>query len=105
MSVDSAREFFETLPGRVGSRGAQALDASYRFDVDGAGSWRVESDGEALVVSESDAPADCIIRADEQTFLRIVRGEQSPMGAYMTGRVRVEGDLGLALKLREVFSY
>jgi putative sterol carrier protein len=102
MSVDSAREFFETLPGRVGPQGAHALDASYRFDVEGAGSWRVESNDGALVVTESDGPADCVIRTDEQTFLRIVRGEQSPMGAYMTGKVKVEGDLGLALKLRDV---
>ena len=102
MSVDSVREFFETLPGRAGSRGGQALDATYRFDVDGAGKWRVESDGASLVVTESEAPADCVIRTDEQTFLGIVRGEQSPMGAYMTGRVKVEGDLGLALRLRDV---
>jgi predicted lipid carrier protein YhbT len=88
MRVDSAREFFETLPGRVSPQGARALDASYRFDVEGAGSW----------------PAECVIRSDEQTFLRIARGEQSPMGAYMTGKVKVEGDLGLALKLREVFA-
>jgi putative sterol carrier protein len=104
MSVESAREFFETLPDRAVSSGPQALDASYRFDVDGAGRWRVESDGEKLVVSESDAPADCVIRTDEQTFLRIVRGEQSPTGAYMTGRVKVEGDLGLALRLRDLFA-
>jgi putative sterol carrier protein len=102
MSVESAREFFKTLPARAGSRGARALDASYRFEVDGAGSWRVESDGEKLVVTESDLPADCVIRTDEQTFLRIVRGEQSPMGAYMTGKVKVQGDLGLALRLRDV---
>jgi putative sterol carrier protein len=104
MSMERARDFFETLPDRAGSRGTQALDASYRFDVDGAGSWRVESDGEKLVVTEGDAPADCVIRTDEQTFLRIVRGEQSPMGAYMTGRVKVEGDLGLALRLRDLFA-
>jgi putative sterol carrier protein len=103
MTVNSAREFFETLPGRVSPQAAQALDASYRFDVEGAGSWRVESDGDSLAVTESDAPADCVIRSDEPTFLRIVRGEQSPMGAYMTGKVKVEGDLGLALNLRDVF--
>jgi putative sterol carrier protein len=103
MSVDSAREFFETLPGRVSPQGARALDASYRFDIVGVGSWRVESDGDSLAVTQSDAPADCVIRTNEQTFLRIVRGEQSPMGAYMIGKVKVEGDLGLALKLRDVF--
>jgi putative sterol carrier protein len=102
MTAESAREFFEGLAGRVSPQGARALGASYRFDIDGAGRWRVESEGDRLVVSESDAPADCVIRADEKTFLRIVRGEQSPMGAYMTGKVKVEGDLGLALRLRDL---
>jgi putative sterol carrier protein len=103
VTVESAREFFEGLPGRIDPERAGTLDASYRFDIKGAGSWRLEADGERAVVTESDAPADCVIRTDENTFLRIVRGEQSPMGAYMTGKVRVEGDLGLALRLRDVF--
>jgi putative sterol carrier protein len=101
--MESAREFFEGLSERIDPERAQGLDASYRFDVEGAGTWRLEADGDRVVVSESDAPADCVIRTDERTFLRIVGGEQSPMGAYMTGKVRVEGDLGLALKLRELF--
>jgi putative sterol carrier protein len=103
MSYGSAREFFESLSGRVDPARAQALANSYRFDIEGAGSWRLEADGERLVVAESDAPADCVIRTDQRTFLRIVEGAQSPMGAYITGKVKVEGDLGLALKLRDVF--
>jgi len=101
--MESAREFFEGLSERIDPERARALDASYRFDIDGAGTWRLEADGDRVLVSESDAPADCVIRTDERTFLRIVGGEQSPMGAYMSGKVRVEGDLGLALKLRELF--
>jgi putative sterol carrier protein len=101
--AESVREFLEGIPGRVDPERARRLDASYRFDIEGAGTWRLEADGDRLVVTESDAPADCVIRTDERTFLRIVNGEQSPMGAYMTGKVRVEGDLGLALQLRDVF--
>ena len=101
--MESAREFFEGLSERIDPERARSLDASYRFDIEGAGTWRLEADGDRVIVSESDAPADCMIRTDERTFLRIVGGEQSPMGAYMTGKVRVEGDLGLALKLRELF--
>lgn len=103
MNVETAREFFEGLPGRIDPERARSLDASYRFDIEGEGSWRLEADGEKAVVTESDAPADCVIRTGENTFLRIIRGEQSPMGAYMTGKVRVEGDLSLALRLRDVF--
>ena len=99
----TVREFFEQVPGRVGPEQARALDASYRFDIEGAGSWRLESDGERVVVTESDAPADCVVKADEATFLGIVDGRQGAMGAYMTGKIRVEGDLGLAMRLRDLF--
>jgi putative sterol carrier protein len=99
----TVRDFFEQVPGRVSPEQARTLNASYRFDIEGAGSWRLESDGERVVVTESDAPADCVLRADEGTFLGIVEGRQSAMSAYMTGKIRVEGDLGLAMRLRNLF--
>jgi putative sterol carrier protein len=104
VSAEGAREFFAGLATRVDPERARRLDSSYRFDIEGAGSWRLEADRDRLVVTESTAPADCVLRADERTFLRIVHGEQSAMGAYMTGKVKVEGDLGLALRLRDVFA-
>ena len=99
----SAREFFEEIPGRIRPEQARALEATYRFDIEGTGSWRLEADGDRVFVAESSAPAECVIRTDERTFLRLIAGEQSPMGAYMTGNVKVEGDLGLAMKLRDLF--
>jgi putative sterol carrier protein len=101
--VESAREFFTGLGDRIDPERAGKLHASYRFDIEGVGSWRLESDGDRISVTESNESADCVIRADEHTFLRIVNGKQSPMGAYMTGKVKVEGDLGLALRLRDLF--
>jgi putative sterol carrier protein len=102
--AESVREFLEGIPDRVDAERVRRLEGSYRFDIEGVASWRMEAEGDRVVVTESDAPADCVIRASEQTFLRIVNGEQSAMGAYMTGKVRVEGDLGLALQLRDVFA-
>jgi putative sterol carrier protein len=99
----TVREFFEQVPARVGPEQARALEASYRFEIDGAGSWRLEADVDRVVVSESDAPADCVIRGDEATFLGIVEGRQSAMSAYMTGKIRVDGDVGLAMRLRDLF--
>ncbi|MGH3022892.1 MAG: SCP2 sterol-binding domain-containing protein [Gaiellaceae bacterium] len=104
--AESAREFFEGLAARTagGSERTRGLTASYRFDVDGAGSWRVEVDDGAVSVSESDATADCVISASENTFLGIVSGRQSPMGAFLMGRIRVDGDTGLAMRLRDLLA-
>jgi len=102
----SAREFFEQLAARTagGSERTRGLTASYRFDVEGAGSWRVEVDDGAVSVSEGDAAADCVIAVSEGLLLRIVGGEQSAMGAFLMGKIRVEGDASLAMRLRDLLA-
>ncbi|HEX2045395.1 MAG TPA: SCP2 sterol-binding domain-containing protein [Gaiellaceae bacterium] len=100
----SARELFEGLGRRSGPTRARGLTASYRFDVEGAGSWRIEVDDGAVFVEESAAAADCVISTSEETLLRIVRGEESPIGAYFAGKVKVAGDVGLALRLGDLLA-
>jgi putative sterol carrier protein len=104
MTADTAKEFFDDLAVRTagGSDRTRGLTASYRFDVEGAGSWRVDVDDGAVAVSESDGAADCVISVPEELFLRIVRGEQSPTGAFLMGKIRVEGDVGLAMRLKDL---
>ena len=101
MTYESAEQFFSQLGSNSDSR-ATNLTASYRFDIEGAGSWRVDVEDGAITVSPSHDPADCVIATDEGTFLGVVNGEQNPMGAFMTGKIRVEGDMGLALGLRDL---
>lgn len=104
MTYESARQFFEDLQARPDTSRAAGLEASYRFDVEDVGSWRVEVEDGRVSVAESQEPADCVIATDEQTLLAVVRNEQNPMGAFMTGKIRVEGDLGLALRLRDLLA-
>ena len=104
MTYESARRFFEDLQERADPSRAADLSASYRFDIDGAGSWHVDVESGAVTVTESQDPADCVIATDEQTFLGVVNGEQNPMGAFMTGKIRVDGDMGLALRLKDLVS-
>ena len=101
MTYESAEQFFSQLGSNSDSR-ATNLTASYRFDIEDAGSWRVDVEDGAITVSPSHDPADCVIATDEGTFLGVVNGEQNPMGAFMTGKIRVEGDMGLALGLRDL---
>lgn len=99
--AQSARDFFEGAESRIDPAKTRGFRASYRFDVEGAGSWHVDVDDGEVRIEESEAPADCVVRASEATFLKIVNREGSPMTAFLTGKVRIEGDMGLLLKLRE----
>jgi putative sterol carrier protein len=105
VAAETAREFFEQLASRTagGSERTRGLTATYRFDVDGVGSWLVAVDDGAVSVSETDAAADCVIGVSEDTLLGIVSGRQSAMGAVLMGRVRLEGDAALAMRLRDLF--
>jgi putative sterol carrier protein len=103
MQVSSAREFFEGLEGRIDPSKTAGVTASYRFDIDGAGIWRIAvADGAATVTESADA-ADCTIRMKEDVLLKLIRGEQNPATAFMTGKINVDGDVSLALKLKELF--
>jgi putative sterol carrier protein len=102
VTCESAQQFFDDLAARADPARAGDLSASYRFDIADQGSWHVDVENGAVTVTQSSEPADCVIATDEQTFLAVVRNEQNPMGAFMTGKIRVEGDMGLALRLRDL---
>ncbi|MDQ4018280.1 MAG: SCP2 sterol-binding domain-containing protein [Actinomycetota bacterium] len=101
--AESARELFEGLEEGVDPARTRGTTASYRFDVEGVGSWHVDVNDGDVDVTKTGAPADCVIRASEENLLRVVRGDLNPVTAYMTGRVKVEGDITLAKRLRDLF--
>jgi putative sterol carrier protein len=101
--ADSAREFFETLESRVDPAKTAGMNNSYQFDIEGAGQWKVDVTDGRVSVSEGTGDADVTIRASEDTFKAIASGEQNPTTAYMTGKLKVDGDMGAALKLQKLF--
>ena len=97
------REFFEALPERAnGSGRLTGIEHTYVFEIVGSGTWTVAvRDGHATV-SEGAGDGDCRISASTKTFERLVAGKQNPMTAYMTGKLKVHGDTGAALKLKNL---
>ncbi len=100
---ESPREFFETLETRVDPAKAAGLNASYRFEIDGAGTWFVEVDDGKVSVSENEGEAETTISTSADTFMEIANGEQNPTSAYMSGKLKVNGDMGQAMKLQKLF--
>jgi putative sterol carrier protein len=99
----SAREFFETLECRVDTSKTAGMNNSYLFDIDGAGKWKVDVQDGRVNVTEGEGDADVVISASEETFEKMVSGEQNPTSAYMTGKLKVKGDMGAAMKLQKLF--
>lgn len=98
----SAKEFFELLPSRANGSRTDGLNASYVFEIEGGGTWTVKVVDGKVAVSEGDTGGDCTISASEQTFERLVAGKQNPLTAYMTGKLKVSGDVSAALKLKSL---
>ena len=101
--MDSPREFFESLESRVDPSKAAGMNASYKFDIDGAGSWNVDVDDGKVKVTEDGGEADTTISTSAETFMKIAKGEQNPTAAYMSGKLKVKGDMGQAMKLQKLF--
>jgi glycogen debranching enzyme len=103
--VRSARELFEEwVPANLDGERLRGTEATYRFDVGGAGSWRVVLDGGGFHVSPSTEPAALVLEVDEDVLLKIVRGEQNAITAFMNGSLKLQGDLALAPTLDSLFS-
>ena len=101
--AEAAREFFETLESRIDESKTAGMTATYLFDVAGAGKWTVDVHNGKLNVSEGGDQADCTISVSEDNFEQLISGDLNPTSAYMTGKLKVKGDMGAAMKLQKLF--
>jgi putative sterol carrier protein len=99
----SVREFFDTLETRIDRSKTAGMNNSYLFDIDGAGKWKVDVRDGNVSVTEGEGDADATISASEETFEKLVNGEQNPTSAYMTGKLKVKGKMDAAMKLQKLF--
>ncbi len=100
---DPVRDFFEGLPARVDGAKTAGMNNSYVFDIEGAGTWTVRVADGGVTVDEGDTGGDCTISTSAETFVKVIRGEQNPTAAYMSGKLKIKGDMGAAMKLQKLF--
>lgn len=73
-----------------------------RFDVADADlSFLLDGTGAVATVTEvsGEEPADTVLRMDQGNLTKLMEGRLSPMLAFATGKLKVEGSKGVALKL------
>ena len=82
---------------------ADALGSTLKFDFGGGSQLYIDGSNGGNVVSDSDADAACTVKVSKDDFQQLIKGELNPMTAVMTGKIRIDGDMGVAMKLQSLF--
>ncbi|WP_054949960.1 SCP2 sterol-binding domain-containing protein [Numidum massiliense] len=83
------------------------METVYQFDLSGddGGTYQLHlSQGTANVVQGDEQPADCCIQMSADNFKKLVRGELNAVSAFMFKKLKVKGEVGLAMKLQNIFA-
>ena len=95
--------FFASLPEHAAERDLSGVRATYVFALEGGNAWTVRiEEGKVSVSPGSDQNADCTISASEETFSKLMKRETSALPAYLSGKLKLSGDLGAAMQLQKL---
>ncbi len=80
------------------------VNAVYRFDISGpnGGTWIVDLKEGTAGVRQGDEQGQCTIAMTDADFVSMMDGKLNPQMAFMSGKLKVKGDMGLAMKLGQV---
>jgi len=96
---------WETLVNNISSKAAdsKALGSKLKFDF---GDKQLVIDGSESTnsVSTDDVAADCTVAISLEDFNKLVSGQLNPMNAMMSGKMKIDGDMAVAMKLQTLLS-
>jgi len=100
-------QLMEKMPGAFLPEKAQGVNAVVHFKFTGeeAGDWNAKiADGKVVVAQgEPTEAAAMSLTADSGDYVKIFTGELDGMSAFMQGKIKLGGDLNLAMKLMGMF--
>ena len=102
----TVEQLMEKMPGAFIPEKAQGVDAVIQFKFTGAepGDWVATIKDGKVDVSRGTAPAPKMtLTADSSDYVKIFTGELDGMQAFMNGKIKLAGDLNLAMKLMQMF--
>ncbi len=102
----SVEQVFEVMPSRFNAQAAQGVNATYQFELtgDGGGTYHVKiADGKCEVNKGPAENPNITITMAAQDYLDMINGKLNPQMAFMGGKLKIKGDMSLALKMQQIF--
>ncbi len=106
--VQSVKDLFERhMPDRLKAKPdvVSKINAVYQFNVSGpgGGAWSVDCTAPGGRVAPGTADgARCTVVITDADLLNVVNGRLNPQMAFMSGKLKIQGDMGLAMKLQQI---
>lgn len=104
--ADTVEGFFSELAYKVDKAKAAGMTATYQFNItgDGGGEWFVKIvNGEVEIGKGTAEGANITLTATDANWIDIVNGKTSGQTAFLMGKLKIQGDMSLAMKLASVF--
>ena len=105
--MPTVNETFDAMPSRFRADKAAGTNAVIQYDVtgEGGGTWHaVIKDGACTVNQGPATNPNLTLQIGSQEWLDMLAGKQSGQMLFMSGKLKVKGDMGLAMKLGSMFS-
>jgi putative sterol carrier protein len=105
-TTESVQQIFAEMPNRLNPQAAQGLDCVIQYDLTGDGGGQYHStikDGAATVKPGPHPSPAMTVTMGAQDFVDMTSGKLDGMSAFMSGKLRISGDMGLAMRLQSLF--
>lgn len=98
-------EFFSGLAANVDKEKIKGMNATYQWDItgDNGGKWNAKiADGDIEVNEGQADDPNLTITVSDENWMSIIDGSLNPQMAFMTGKLKIQGDMSLAMKLQSL---
>lgn len=106
-SAEDVQNLFPTMVDHFIPEKAGDMTATILFDLSGDNGgffWIKIADGAATTgAGETPDPA-MTVKASADDWFAVATGQMNPMQAFMTGKLKILGDMGLAMKMQTMFA-
>ena len=100
------KEIFDQMAANVNADAAKGMNSTIQFNLsgDGGGQWYVGiKDGKADVSKGTASSPNMTLSMTSSDYVDMILGKLNGQMAFMSGKLKISGDMGLAMKMQSLF--